>query len=803
MRILPDHIANPTLIPILLAAFVPILLHFLDRRRARRVDWPAMRFLVLGSRSRLRRWQVREAFLIAVRSVVALLVAYAALGPGFRETAARKADGAPRAVAIAVDCSWSMDYRETPDGPSSLDRAREAALAVIESLSAASRVAVIAPGADSWALGTESPPAGAGSRSTGAGSQSPNARAQEQSGLLDPPAARRAIDRLRPGPGSFRLLTVLDRAASALSASQISPREVYVLTDLQTEIVADADAPRWRFVAERLRSGGSPGAPRAAVRIVDCGSEAPSNRFVVGLEPPLLSPTTDELAKIGATISVSGAPTRWGEPPDSGPPSVPVRLLEGGVEVESTEATPASGSPASIAFEHRFREAGPARVEVALPPDGLRGDDARRLVTEVLGRIDVLVCGPTGRGSPGGGSPGSDPGPLVGFQRRAADYVDLALLPRFPGTPIPDVIARPRVVGDLGGVDLSPYRVVVLAGPESVGPREAESLEVFVAAGGGLLAFLGPGVDAISWAGALHRGGRGLLPARPGIQRKAASPSVFPREIATSHPALSLFSGGDEGDLAATAIRRWTSLHDVARDATVLARVDAESPWIVEGRFGAGRVVLVATSAAPDDSDLPLTPLFLPLVHRLVRHLAARDPAALNVELGAELSLEAPVEVPFDGPRTAPSDPPRSARDPWNGTAEEAFVRARVAGPDGLSQEIPLDVVGGRPAAVFRGTSIPGFYELRLERERGRPIASRVFAVNVPQEESRLERVGKGVLEGLDPSLEIRTARNLEEVLETSVLQERVREGWPPAVAALVLLALLELAIARGFSRGA
>ena len=47
MNPLPDTFNNPQLWPLLLFAILPALLYFIDRRRARRIDWPALRFFLL------------------------------------------------------------------------------------------------------------------------------------------------------------------------------------------------------------------------------------------------------------------------------------------------------------------------------------------------------------------------------------------------------------------------------------------------------------------------------------------------------------------------------------------------------------------------------------------------------------------------------------------------------------------------------------------------------------------------------------------------------------------------------------
>ena len=96
----------------------------------------------------------------------------------------------------------------------------------------------------------------------------------------------------------------------------------------------------------------------------------------------------------------------------------------------------------------------------------------------------------------------------------------------------------------------------------------------------------------------------------------------------------------------------YCELADLARNARVLVALDGGIPWIVERPHGKGRVIFVASSAEPRDSDLPRTPLFLPLVHRLVRYLAAPVTDAPDAETTGEALVVDPEESVVE--RTAP-----------------------------------------------------------------------------------------------------------------------------------------------------
>src|SRR6185369_1394307 len=59
--------------------------------------------------------------------------------------------------------------------------------------------------------------------------------------------------------------------------------------------------------------------------------------------------------------------------------------------------------------------------------------------------------------------------------------------------------------------------------------------------------------------------------------------------------------------------------------AATIAALDDGSPIIVEGLAGRGKVLLVATTLDTAWNDLPLTPMFLPLVRQMLEYLGGRE----------------------------------------------------------------------------------------------------------------------------------------------------------------------------------
>ncbi|MEC7922350.1 MAG: BatA domain-containing protein, partial [Planctomycetota bacterium] len=125
MNPLPDTFNNPQLWPLLLFAILPALLYFIDRRRARRIDWPALRFFLNRQKGKLRWMRLREALLISVRTLALALIVYALLGPVSLVEKELGADStSSRGLVLAFDTSFSMSYRPDGEGGNLLDRAK-------------------------------------------------------------------------------------------------------------------------------------------------------------------------------------------------------------------------------------------------------------------------------------------------------------------------------------------------------------------------------------------------------------------------------------------------------------------------------------------------------------------------------------------------------------------------------------------------------------------------------------------------------------------------------------------------------
>jgi uncharacterized membrane protein len=161
--------------------------------------------------------------------------------------------------------------------------------------------------------------------------------------------------------------------------------------------------------------------------------------------------------------------------------------------------------------------------------------------------------------------------------------------------------------------------LVILNDAGSLSSALADRLKKFVQDGGQLIISTGPHTDANSFNESL----RDILPAtfRESVQTKAAE-SVALTDVKFDHPIFEVFR--ESGRLAAAHVFGYLR-SEPKPAANVLARYEDGSPALVEGNAGKGRELLFTSSLGPSWNDLPLTPLYLPLVHQMIRYVATTD----------------------------------------------------------------------------------------------------------------------------------------------------------------------------------
>jgi hypothetical protein len=212
--------------------------------------------------------------------------------------------------------------------------------------------------------------------------------------------------------------------------------------------------------------------------------------------------------------------------------------------------------------------------------------------------------------------------------------------------------------------------------------------------------------------------------------------------------------------------------------ARVLSTPDGE-PIVSVKPFGAGRVVLAATTASAEWNNLSTTPLFLPLVTRICLEAGQRLGGDHTYPAGAEVTIR------------PPSPPPGKAA-------------VNVTLPDGTVEVLPLAPGKAGPEAAFTQTAAPGLYRWQVA---GAPPDAEglrgAFATNPDGAETDLTSAPSAAVAAAVRPAEMYVAGSLDEVNAAAAQAASDEEWWPPLVAVVVLLLVVESVVANRFRRGA
>lgn len=116
-----------------LAAAIPVLLHYLYRRRQRSIPWAAMQLLLQVVQREAKRVRLEQLLLLILRTLILLVLAIVLARPFWHsDFHAAGATGSLPATnwIIAIDVSYSMGYRV--DNESRLQAAQRRAVEIVE-----------------------------------------------------------------------------------------------------------------------------------------------------------------------------------------------------------------------------------------------------------------------------------------------------------------------------------------------------------------------------------------------------------------------------------------------------------------------------------------------------------------------------------------------------------------------------------------------------------------------------------------------------------------------------------------------
>ena len=747
----------------LIAAAGPILIHFLNRRRYKVMEWAAMDFLREAIYRSPRIFQLRDPLLLLLRTLCIVGFGLAMARPFLDGTVAPADPNQPVHAVLLIDNSMSMGYQQL--NGTLLDDVKTRAKDKIQNYPTGTVISVIP------ICGTSS-------------------------GKLTFQDCRTVDDALE----ALMAIETVDRSASGPAAVDLALEACRRIDDLpqkQILLFTDQQVANWSPQGMESQLKQLPG----PLQIVEVAADSPENSWVEDVK--LIDGVADlqTPAKFVATLRHEGRDARNG---------VQVTLSIEGSPVATQTVDLLPGQSREVEFPpYKFdvpTEPGKPTfvgVEVSMAPDRLPADDQRFLVVPVVSSLPVVFVDQYGKDE--------DP--------RKNRFGETFLLRRYLAPRISRtqgdkhlIQVRHTTMGRLTREMLEDARVVVIAGASGPGDM-APTLREYVEQGGNLVIAAGGEFDPDEWTKAGWLDGMGILPAPLQSVTVGRLPSESPHAIepfqldldsmssevflieATSHEELvdlyrlpyffkavavklddetvktaidnvthqieeqrrtvqeaekqlKAMKGADSQKLSDKDQKRladlqqqlnarkpewllWSGL-DTADDSQVPAQRLAEAtrpqvlatytnrvPFMVQRRVGRGRTVFVSTSVSPAWNTLPTTNTML-IFDRLLRGMIQQTIPGRTI--GTEQKFVLPI------------------------SAADRNATITLTGPNNVKETLAVDALGGqRYGVTVANRTRRGYYTIRAERTRDSAqgaVEAKLWeiplAINGPTDESQL-----------------------------------------------------------------
>lgn len=554
---------NPWMLLGLAAAAIPILLHLLHLRKLRTIEFSTLRFLQQLQRTQVRRLKLQQWLLLVLRTALVIFAVLAFARPVVPTSLPVLGSQVRSSIVIILDNSPSMDVRD--ERGNRFQWAVRQARQILDALNSGDEVALITP---STILQSKSV-----SLTTAIG------------------AVRDELNALTLAYAPVSLDVLLETAGDILSRAQNAHREVYIISDFQTNMFRWQDSMSLVLPAERIVA--VPAAMSAQLDQLDLGIDS------VGVITSIVEPGKS----IEVTVRIRNNSTRDAR-------SSVVRMQFNGKHVAQRSVDVPAGQVRLVDLVAPAPPNGAIAGSIELEPDASDSDNRRFFALIVPPMPRVLLVGAH---------------PQTQFLEAALSAFGEQR------SPIVERIEPEQ----LATTALDEWDVIIIAGHR--GRRGIEQLRAYLSSGrGNALVFadaaLSP-AEQSDIAQALGIGGVVHLPPRHNRTYELGA-------IDEKHP---LFAGVFRQERASTAHLESPAIEEALISTGGVPLIGLEQgAFISEHIVGQGRLLYCAVPPTMAWSALPTTSFFPVLVGRAILYLSAREAVGAMFDVGQRCHLPIP-----------------------------------------------------------------------------------------------------------------------------------------------------------------
>lgn len=555
---------NPAVLFGLLAAAIPVLLHLLNLRKLKRIEFSTLAFLKELQKNKIRKIKLKQWLLLALRVLIILLLVISFARPTLKGINIGGATSAAKTTAVfIVDNTFSMS--ETDENGSNFNKARQVIRSLTDEFQEGDNLALI-PVADS---------------------------VQDNITITSSPAEfRENLDKLEISYMSGTLNSAVVKAVKILEESGNFNKEIYVFSDLQKSRL-------WENLSSRYEEGGLKTDlsevlnERVKLYFFD---QSGRKSFNLGIDSFHVNNQIFEKEK---TISFTAAVTNYSNQAVN---DYVASLFINGNRSAQQSVSLNPGETQQVTFETILKAAGNIEVVCELEDDDVIYDNKRYLNIYIPEKLMVGL-----------------------FSDTDTDlrFVKLALSPLIENN---NIEMTERNLSQVASVNLENFDAVFVIG--SGVSDQTGKLTSYVQNGGGLFVMPGSGSTQENFSRfvkQLHIPEPAALLGSLKMEGESVRNNTQFDKVEFEHPVFSnLFEKSSKKQVESPEVYRYFKINPGGRGKNIISLIDRSS-FLSEYKTGNGKILMMNTAPLLEWSDLPLKGIFAPLVDKSVYYLASKE----------------------------------------------------------------------------------------------------------------------------------------------------------------------------------
>ena len=724
----------------LFACAIPIIIHLIFKRRYKRIEWGAMKFLLAAYKKTKTSLLLENLLLLILRICIIILLVFIFARPIARMSPMFSDSRASESFLIVIDNSYSMGVRNANVSP--FEKAKKQAQTIMEKVKKNDKLSLVAMNEVPEQIF----------------SFVPVRSSKKRDEILQ------KIDNLALTELGTDLLSTINLVKQIVYQKEYTNKHVFIITDFQKNIWQKAcQTASFLELIHDIRKH------CISFTLLDVGVPDAQNVGITNLKSDGVV-TTSGHSHFKATICNYGLKNYI---------DLALTLYVDGRKQKTRYVSLGANQQTDVSFYPSFITKGNHYIAVELAPDNLLADNKRYCSFEVIDHIKVLCI---------------DGDPQEKAFESETSYFIAAI-----GTTPDELIQVAKVnIGDLTPeIHFQNYDVVLLANVQTFANQQRFSrLENFVERGGGLFIWLGSNVLYEYYNQEMYRPGRELLPAEikgSAMGTVAGKDDSTPFSLAgiEQHQIWRYFYENRRlmEDLRKCFIFKFFPVVVDPQDenVSILARYDTprHHPAFLERRFGRGKVILSTTTLDCAWNNFHTDQhghIFVILIHEFIQYLVMSPMEENNIY------VKMPIMKKFDffiqGARIAPPNRETKAPDRLETLEKGAAYRIifRDTNQSGIYQ-IEL--------------AIPS----QIKAEHTALYTKHFVAVNVRPEEGNIRYMARTELLNYFKNFKIKYEKDLKSNKLKKQTTKKDEEYWHQLLIMLLCFTLAETFLAMWFGR--